>query len=105
MPMLDAAALAFLVPGLLFMAIGTPLALRKVAPDAVIGLRTGRGDRSSWYSTSEVYGFDLIVAGAVVATTAIANAFAGLGVAFNVSVLVSSLLIAVAHSSWTSRRS
>lgn len=80
------------------------MALRKVAPDAVIGLRGDGGSPANSYSTSEVYGFDLIVAGAVVATTAIANAFAGLGVAFNVSVLISSLVVAMAHSSWTSRR-
>jgi hypothetical protein len=105
MPMLHVAALTFLVPGLLFMTLGTSLTLRKIAVDAVLGLRSMKilTDSSNAATANEVLGFDLIVAGAVVSTTAIANAFAGLGVAFNVSVLLSCLLVAIAHVTWTMR--
>lgn len=105
MPMLHAAALTFLVPGSLFMGLGTSLALRKTAVDAVLGLRSMKilTDSSNAATANEVLGFDLIVAGAVVSTTAIANTFAGLGVAFNVSVLLSSVLVAIAHVTWTMR--
>lgn len=105
MPMFHAIALSFLLPGLLFMALGMSLALRKTAVDAVIGLRSVKAFANPVGAqiASEVVGFDLTVAGAVVSTTAIANAFAGLGVAFNVSVLLSSLLVTIAHVTWTMR--
>ncbi len=106
MNVVDTAALSFLIPGLLFVVLGIPLVLRKVAPNPVYGFRTAKtfSDSSTWYAANEVCGFDFVVVGAVVATTAVANAFAGLGVAFNVSVLVSSLLIAVAHCFWELRQ-
>jgi hypothetical protein len=105
MPMYHAAVLAFLLPGLLFVAAGTSLALRKTTVDVVLGLRSVKpfADPTSARIASDVLGFDMIVAGAVVSTTAIANAFAGLGVAFNVSVLLSSVLVAIAHVMWTMR--
>lgn len=106
MHVIDIAALTFLVPGLLFVALGVPLVLRRVAPNPVYGFRTAKTFESSttWYAANEVCGFDFVVAGSVVATTALANAFLGLGVAFNVSVLVSCVLVAVAHSFWELRR-
>ena len=106
MHVVDPAALAFLIPGLLFVAMGVPLVMRRVVPNPVYGLRTAKAFSSSsnWYNANAIAGFDFIVAGAMVSTTAVANAFAGLGVAFNVSVLLSSVLIAVAHSAWELRR-
>jgi uncharacterized membrane protein len=68
--------LMFFGEGLLFAGLGVPLALGRVPPNSTYGFRTARtlSDPAVWYAVNRSSGQDLIVAGVVIAVTAIAMA-------------------------------
>ena len=55
--------------GVLFIGIGIPLVLEKIGPNGLYGLRLAKAFTSDaiWYASNKVMGYDLIVAGAVIA--------------------------------------
>jgi uncharacterized membrane protein len=60
-------ALSYGFAGLVFLAMGIPLALRKVRPNPWYGFRTAKtlSDPAVWYAANRLAGVDLIVAGVV----------------------------------------
>jgi SdpI/YfhL protein family len=64
----------FLVDGLLFAAIGVPLALDKVPPNSWYGFRTPKtlSDPDIWYAINRSSGIDLMIAGAAIAGLSLA---------------------------------
>jgi hypothetical protein len=63
----------FLAEGLLFTALGFPLALGWIPQNLVYGFRTAKtlSDPKIWFEANHRMGLDLIVAGAVIATAAL----------------------------------
>lgn len=59
--------------GLLFLALGLPLAMRRVPPNAVYGLRTrrARDDSRAWYEVNRATGIDLAMVGVAFAIAAV----------------------------------
>ena len=65
----DIVALLYGLAGLVFVAIGVPLALERVPPNHRYGFRTAKtfSNLTIWYSANRVAGIDLIIAGGVIA--------------------------------------
>jgi hypothetical protein len=62
-------ALLYGLMGLVFIAIGIPLALESVPPNHWYGFRTAKtlSNQAIWYAANRVTGIDLIIAGVVIA--------------------------------------
>lgn len=67
----------YVLVGLVFALLGTPLALRRVPPNWVYGFRTARTmrDPDVWYAANRIAGIDLVLCGLAFAGVAI-----GLGI-------------------------
>jgi uncharacterized membrane protein len=67
---------AFVFEGLLFCALGIPLALRKIPPNSLYGFRTPKtlSRPDVWYAANHSMGVDLTIAGAIIAVAAVINA-------------------------------
>jgi uncharacterized membrane protein len=65
----DIVALLYGLAGLVFIAIGIPLALERVPPNHWYGFRTVKtfSNQTIWYAANRVAGIDLIIAGVVIA--------------------------------------
>ncbi|MGH6834397.1 MAG: SdpI family protein [Methylocella sp.] len=65
----DIVALLYGLTGLLFIAIGIPLALERVPPNHWYGFRTAKtlSNQTIWYAANRVAGIDLIIAGVAIA--------------------------------------
>ena len=65
----DIVALLYGLAGLVFVAIGVPLALERVPPNHWYGFRTAKtfSNQTIWYAANRVAGIDLIIAGVVIA--------------------------------------
>jgi uncharacterized membrane protein len=65
----DIVALLYGLAGLVFVAIGIPLALERVPPNHWYGFRTAKtfSNQTIWYAANRVAGIDLIIAGVVIA--------------------------------------
>jgi uncharacterized membrane protein len=101
----------FFGEGLLFIALGMPLALGRVRPNGLFGFRTAKtlGDPAIWYHVNRSSGFDLIVAGLVIAAAALllpmvlrGRTPATLALA-NVGVMILALGLVLAKGLWTLR--
>ena len=86
--------------GVLLFALGVPLAMRRVGPNAWYGFRVGRAleDEKAWYAANAACGRWLAIAGAALALSALLNALLGadLAVAALVNGVVLTLGIIVA---------
>jgi len=58
----------FIFQGLLFIILGIPLWLGKIAPNGIYGFRTGKtlSDPRIWYAVNRVCGIDFCIAGSVI---------------------------------------
>lgn len=104
--------LLWILAGMAFIAISIPLILEKVPPNRWYGFRVKKtlSDEKIWYVANRIAGYDLLIAGVVVLTTAIITALLvqycpGLAVeSINFGVFWLSLSIAVGHSFWALSR-
>ena len=60
--------LLFACQGLLFIILGIPLSLDKIAPNGFYGFRTSKtlSDPKIWYAVNRIAGIDLCIAGVVI---------------------------------------
>lgn len=98
----------WLVAGLAFMASGLPLIYQKVPPNHWYGFRVPKtlSNPRIWYAANRIAGIDLLLAGVVIALTAILTTLmslflpAGLLAALNFTVFAVALALTVIHSFW-----
>lgn len=96
----------FLLTGLIFMAIGLPLIMGKVKPNRWYGFRTRKtlSNTRVWYPANKVMGYDILLAGIVMAIAATILLLIGqrldvsTSAAINLIVMLITLGLAVAHS-------
>jgi uncharacterized membrane protein len=71
----DIVALLYGLAGLVFIAIGIPLALERVPPNHWYGFRTAKtfSNQTIWYASNRVADIDLMIAGVVVALGVLAT--------------------------------
>jgi uncharacterized membrane protein len=84
----------FLFTGLLFVALGIPLALRRVPPNRAYGIRVRStfADERVWYDANAASGRDMIVTGAVVVIAAAVLPFVR-GISATAYALICSVLL------------
>ena len=84
----------FISAGLLIVAVAIPMALRKVPPNALYGLRVEATltDKGVWYEANARSGRDLILVGVVFAGLAVVLSFVGLSEA-TFSIVCSAFLV------------
>ena len=108
---MNSASISFFIVGLMFIGLGVPLVQRRIPRNRWYGFRVAKTYASErvWYAANAVAGRDLIVAGAVVALTAVGTAalapYLGddLVQAITFVVFVGSMLAATVHSFATLR--
>jgi uncharacterized membrane protein len=95
--------------GLLFIGIGIPLALQRVAPNVWYGVRTARtlSDPKIWYTANRIAGIDLMITGCVLVVFATGIFLLRATVAPSIKLwlwclvtFVAALLGAAVHSFW-----
>jgi uncharacterized membrane protein len=94
--------------GILYIALGVPLALGKIPPNGGYGFRTPRtlSDPRIWYEANRISGYDIIIAGAAIlvlsmVTIYLGHRHPGLPVTWiNLAILMVATLGAFAHSAW-----
>lgn len=98
--------------GFVFVALGLPLALQKVAPNRIYGFRLPQtlSNEKTWYAANRVAGIDLCLAGVVITGGAIAIALwepalsADMVMVLNLIILFVSMLAVLVHASLALRR-
>ena len=109
---METTSLAFVFVGLTFIALGVPLVRRRIPRNRWYGFRVPKTFASEqvWYDANEIAGRDLVVAGAVVAATALGTAGVSRlvpmfpGDAVNLVVFVGAMLAATIHGFAVLRR-
>ena len=72
-------SLLFSGVGVLFIALSIPLILERVPPNSTYGFRTGKtlSDPKIWYAANRIAGYDLLIAGLVIALGSLTMLFLG----------------------------
>ena len=95
----------FVGSGLLFSALGVPLAMGKVPPNPIYGFRTARtlSDPPTWYRINRACGIDFVVLGIVVAAAALVTGRAfrsdpsSVAALANCAIMLAGVFAATAH--------
>jgi uncharacterized membrane protein len=106
------ATVLYVMMGVLFAVLGTPLALRRVPPNRWYGFRTPKtlSTPEVWYAANRITGIDMCIGGMVIALGALVLAsawsgvFPGYLVLADTALVVLTLAFVVAHGFLALRR-
>lgn len=109
---MDSAVVGYFIVGLVFIGLGVPLIQRRIPRNRWYGFRVAKTYSSEqvWYEANQIAGRDLVVAGVVIALTALVTAGLAARVpgfpvtVVNVVVFITAMVAATWHSFMALRR-